>query len=190
MKETTEDKIIKHTSIAAELEEAFFDIPFGNSAFQIKNFIMNAQHTPERAYRAIGLTISAKIKALKETYYNLKKENINIEELEEKIANPATSKYDRARHKLEIEQKMENRSYTRKLVNDALVEIDCLYAAYKKLPQFTRTEFEAGEKKYFEIKLKKQAAGITGALESLDNMTVDLLPALGSGKLRVTNESR
>ena len=46
------------------------------------------------------------------------------------------------------------------------------YTAYKELPKFTREEFEAGERKHFEIKLKKQAQGITGALESLDNMNL------------------
>ncbi|OGP87134.1 MAG: hypothetical protein A2031_07980 [Deltaproteobacteria bacterium RBG_19FT_COMBO_43_11] len=174
MKET-EDLITAQTGIIAEIETAFFDIPFGNSAFQIQNFIINAQYTPERAYRAIGLTISTKIKALKEAYYGLKKENIDIEELQEKIADPATGKYDKARAELEIEKKKENRNWGKKLVNDALAELECLYVAYKKLPKLTRAEFEAGERKHFEIKLKKQAAGITGALESIDNMNVDLL---------------
>lgn len=169
------NEILKKISIVDELEGAFFDIPFGNSQFQIQNFIVNAALTPERAYRAIGLAIFAKIQALRETYYKLKKEEIDIEELREKVDCFEASVYDKRRAAVEIEQKTDARRYTRKLVNDALAELDFLYEAYQKLPRFSRAEFEAAEKKYFEIKLQKQIKGITGALESLDNMSGDVL---------------
>lgn len=168
-------KILNKISIENELESAFFDIPFGNSQFQIRNFIVNAAHTPERAYRAVGLTIFEKIRALKEAYYKIKKENIDIEELEEKIADRESSVYDVRRWKIDIEQKIDARRYTRKLVNDALAELDCLYKIYKKLKPISRAEFEAKEETYFKIKLQKHANGITGALESLDNMSAGFL---------------
>ena len=165
-------ELTRVNDIAAELDKAFFDIPFGNSAFQIENFIINAALTPARAYRAIGLGMSTKINDLRDAYYKLKKEDIDIEELRDKLANPAVNRYDRARIGLEIDQKREARRYTHKLINDALAELDCFYRAYKKLPPITRAEFEAEERKHFEIKLGNQAAGITGALESLDNIRI------------------
>lgn len=173
-----EQKILNKINIAEELEEAFFDIPFGNSQFQIRNFIVNASLTPARAYRAVGLEIMKKVQALRETYFTLQKGNIDIEELEERIADPKVSAYDKRRARLDIEQKLAGRGYTRKLVQDALAELDCLYKTYKQLPRFTRAEFEAAEGKYFDLKLRRQARGITGAMESIENMRVDLISGL------------
>ena len=72
--------------ISKEFELRFFDIPFGNSAFQNKKFIMEAQYTPARGYRAIGLRLADRIQALKEYEFSLRLEEVDIEELEEKLA--------------------------------------------------------------------------------------------------------
>jgi hypothetical protein len=165
--------------IATEYEEAFFDIPFGNSAFQIRNFIINAAHTPERAYRSIGLGMRAKINALKEAYYNLKKEEIDIEELLAKVKTDQMNDFEKRRTVLEIERKEEIRQDLKKLINDALAELQEFHAVFKSLPRFTRQQFEAGERKYFEIRLQKMALGVQGPLESLDNMGADISQLLG-----------
>jgi hypothetical protein len=165
--------------VIAEYEEAFFDIPFGNSKFQIENFIINGAHTPERAYRAIGLTMRAKIQALREAYYALKKQEVDIEEAQEKVASAYHTKWEKKRAAIEIEQKEEMKRDAKKLINDALAELSYLYAVFQKMPRFTRDQFEAGERKYFEIRLQKMAAGIQGALESLDNMGVDVSQVIG-----------
>jgi len=156
--------------VIQEYEEAFFDIPFGNSQFQIENFIINASHTPERAYRAIGLTMRAKIQALKEAYYSLKKQEVDIEEAQEKLASNYHTKWEKKRAAIEIEQKEEMKRDTKKLINDALAELSVLYAVFKKMPRYTREQFEAGERTHYQIRLTKQALGIQGPHESLDNM--------------------
>lgn len=165
--------------VIEEYEEAFFDIPFGNSKFQIENFIVNAAHTPERAYRAIGLTMRAKIQALKEAYYSLKRQEVDIEEAREKVASNYHTKWEKKRAAIDIEQKEEMKRDTRKLINDALAELSFLYAMLKKMPRFSRQQFEAGERRYFEIRLQKMAVGIQGPLESLDNMGVDISQVIG-----------
>ena len=43
-------------AVLQEVQEAFYDIPFENSQFQTEAFVIAAQLTPERAYRAIGLS--------------------------------------------------------------------------------------------------------------------------------------
>lgn len=158
--------------VIGEYEEAFLNIPFGNSKFQIEHFIINAAHTPERAYRSIGLTMRAKIQALKEAYYNLRKDDIDLSELRHKMAQKeiSVSEWDRARYALEIERKEDARSDIKKLINDALAELAVLYSAMKKFPAYTREQFEVGEKRHFQIRLTKQAMGLNGPLESLDNM--------------------
>jgi hypothetical protein len=157
-------------AVIKEYEEAFWDIPFGNSGFQIENFIINAAHTPERAYRAIGLTMRAKIQALKEAYYSLKKQDVDIDEAQEKIDSKYHTKWEKKRALIDIEQKQEMKNDTMKLINDALAELSVLYAVFKKMPRYTRKEFEAGEHEHFRIRLTKQALGLNGPLESLDNM--------------------
>lgn len=165
--------------VIEEYEEAFFDIPFGNSKFQIENFIINAAHTPERAYRAIGLTMRAKIQALREAYYALKKQEVDIEEAQEKIDSKYYTKWEKKRALIEIEQKQEMKRDTKKLINDALAELSILYGVFQKMPRFTREQFEAGERKYFEIRLQKMALGIQGPFESLDNMGTDVSQMIG-----------
>jgi len=156
-----------------EMTEAFREIPFGNSQFQIDNFVINSQHTPERMYRAACLSASAKIRALREAVYSRKQEDIDIAEIEAKLK--TAQGFEKQRLELDKQQKLENREYTNKLVEDALYELSRLYNTFKNLPKFTRTEFEAGEQKHFEIRLKKAVLGIQGARESLDNMGLDPL---------------
>jgi hypothetical protein len=157
-------------AVIKEYEEAFWDIPFGNSAFQIENFVINAAQTPERAYRAIGLTMRAKIQALKEAYYNLKKQEVDIEEAQEKIDSKYHTKWEKKRALIDIEQKQEMKNDTMKLINDALAELSVLYSVFKKMPRYTREQFEKGEREHFRIRLTKQALGLNGPHESLDNM--------------------
>lgn len=169
--------ILKEQDIAKvvdECEDAFADIPFGNSKFQIENFVINSQYTPERAYRAIGLAVSSRVRALREAYFGLEKEKIDIEELEWKISQDSTSTWDKRRFALEIEEKNENKQYTKKLINDALHELSAHYAVFKKMPKYTRGQFEDGERKHFEIRLSREVQGIVGAADSLDCMGIDL----------------
>lgn len=156
------------------INEAFYDIPFENSAFQTEQFVIAAQITPERAYRSIGLRLHSRLQALKEAKYNAMREEIDIEELQEKIADPNTNKFDRRRAEIEIEQKIANRPFTQKLINDAVQECNVLYKHFQALPKFTREQFEKGEKQHFTLRLNRAVQGIQGAQESLVNMEKDM----------------
>jgi hypothetical protein len=157
-------------NVLSEIEQAYQEIPFGNTEFQNVNFVVNASLTPERAYRAIGLRMFDRIRALKEVEYARMKDNIDIEELEHKISLPETNDFDKRRYRLEIDKKMDDRGYTDKLAKDAIAELNTLYSVFKQLPRFTRVQFEAGERVYFEQHLNDQLRGIVGAAESLRNM--------------------
>jgi hypothetical protein len=155
-----------------EIENRFFDIPFENSQFQNENFVINAQLTPARAYRSIGLRLMSKFKALNEAYFGRQLEDVDLAELEEKKSTHE-NKYERMRAEIEINKRLSNRSYTDKLINDALKEVNYLYGELQKYPQYTREQFELEEKPHFEQKLIRQANGIQGATESLMNMGSD-----------------
>lgn len=160
--------------VLTQVQEAFYDIPFENSQFQTEAFVLAANVTPERTYRSIGLRMHSKLQAVLEAKYARAKEDIDIEELQEKIDNPDTNKFERRRAQLEIEFKLANRPYTDKLMNDALTELNILYSHFKSLPRYTREQFELGEKSHFEVKLQRQAVGMVGAIEALENMNTDL----------------
>ena len=66
--------------VITEIQDAFYDIPFENSKFQTENFVLNNQITPARAYRALGLRINAKLRALTEAKYSKMRAEIDIEE--------------------------------------------------------------------------------------------------------------
>lgn len=159
--------------VLRELEEAYYDIPFENSDFQTRNFVIASQITPERAYRAIGLRIFNRIRALKEAMYERKLEDIDIEEMRAKINDPNIDEYERRRLEIKIQQKLDNRSYIDKLINDAIHECNVLYAEFKKFPKFTREQFEAGEYRHFDTRLQRQLHNVVGAAESLVNMKED-----------------
>lgn len=161
--ENTED-VIK------EIEEAFFDIPFENSQFQTEHFVINAALTPERAYRSIGLRMNNRLRALREAQFSRMREEVDIDELRAKIDDTDTNQYDRRRAEIDILQKLSNRAFTEKLINDALAELNVLYHHFKKLPRFSRKEFESAEYKYFKENLTRQVNGVVGAAESLTNM--------------------
>lgn len=157
--------------VLEELETAFFDIPFENSDFQNKAFVVAAQLTPARAYRAIGLRMFAKLRAVKENLYALQLADIDIAEKEHKMSLEETSSFDYRRLEIEIAKDRESRSWTNKLLNDALRELDCLYTEFKKYPRYDRASFEAEESTHFQLRLEQQLkSGGNGSVESLMNM--------------------
>jgi len=159
--------------ILEELEGAFFDIPFENSDFQNQAFVVAAQLTPARAYRAVGLRMFAKIRAVKEYQYGQEKLAIDIEEREAKIADPTLNPFERRRLELENVKAQDDSAWGKKLLNDALRELNCLYAEFKKLPKYTRSQFEAEEKAHFMASMKRQIEA-PGPHASLANMVLDI----------------
>lgn len=160
-------------NVLKQLEDAYFDIPFENSDFQNRAFVMAAQQTPARAYRAIGLRMFAKIRAIKEFKIQEQRNAIDIEEKQAKIASLETTEFDRRRLRLDILAIEEQKLWGEKLLNDALRELNCLYTEFKKYPTYTREQFENEEETHFQVRLDRQlTAG--GPMESLLNMNQDL----------------
>jgi hypothetical protein len=169
-------------SILEELDVAFFDIPFENSDFQNRAFVVAAQQTPARAYRAAGLRMFAKIRAVKEYKFQQELNAIDIEEKKAQIADSNTSEFDRRRRQIEIRKIEDEQQWGEKLLNDALRELSCLYGEFKRLPKYTRAQFEAEEQAHYHARLTRQIDH-NGAQEALANMHEDL-PSMG---LRINN---
>jgi hypothetical protein len=161
-------------NVIKEIEDAFWDIPFENSAFQTENFVLAAQITPERAYRAIGLRMHKKLIVVQEALINQEKAKVEEEEMQEKINGPDLNKYEKRIMELELQKRQIYKRFEQKLLNDALAELNVLYKHFKALPKYTRTEFEAGEKRHFIEDLNRKALGLDGAKTSLINMLDDV----------------
>ena len=160
--------------VIKEVEDAFFDIPFENSRFQTESFVIGGQITPERAYRAIGLRMHAKLRALNEAKFGRMKEQVDLDEIDYKLQNEQLSPFDRRREEIKKEEILSRRNWTDKLINDAISELNVLYKHFKALPKYTRDQFESGERLHFEQRLNRQVLGLEGAKESLINMNDDV----------------
>jgi hypothetical protein len=166
--EKTKDLLLK------EISDAFFDIPFENSTFQLENFVIAAQMTPERAFRAIGLRLHKKLISVQETLICFKLQEIKDQELLERISKCPAESLKKRRLELEYEKSQISRNFDMKLLNDAITELDVLYKHFKALPKYTREQFEAGEELYFLESLKRQSHNLSGAEISLINMKHDI----------------
>jgi hypothetical protein len=161
-----------HDAILAEIEAAYADIPFGNSDYQNRAFVAAGELTPARAYRHIGLRMFNRLQAVKELQYGRAKEDIDLDEKRALIESAGASVWDKRRAELEIQKILDARSYQDKLLADALRELDCLYAEFKRLPRYTREQFELEERQHFQLRLERQLRIGDGAAASLDNMRI------------------
>lgn len=159
--------------ILTEVEDAYFDIPFGNTRFQAEHFVVAAQITPQRAYRAIGLQLHSALMSLRERQRQAEMQQIEIDELRAFIDDTSTNEFDRRRAQIKLRDATESSRWSEKLLRDMIQEFSVYYEHFKKFPRFTREEFEAGERMYFEQSLQRQALGLVGAKESLLNMMDD-----------------
>ena len=139
-----------------EIETAFYNIPFGNSDFQNAVFVLAAQQTPARAYRALGLRLHEKLNAINELKYARQLEEIDIEEKEQVISSFLSSSFDKRRARVEIDKILSTRNYTDKLLNDAIHDLDFMYAQFQKYPRYTREQFEDEERLHYETILQLQ----------------------------------
>jgi len=180
-------------SILDEVNEAFFNIPFENSAFQTEKFVIAASITPERAYRSIGLRMSSKIRALQEAKYSRLNNEIDLDEINEKIASGDLDKYDLRRENVKRQKASADVNYCDKLINDAITELNVLYRHFKALPKFTRKQFEAGEKRHFTERLSRQHV-LSGDQQSMINMEEDSVALIefekASSKYDVISDER
>ena len=165
------------SKVIKDIEDSYFDIPFGNTGYQTKAFVIAAGITPERSYRAIGLQMLSLLNSLRSNIIDRQIYNIRLTQKKESLNDPSLNSYDREVIELEILRDSSGENYNRKMLNDSLHELNILYDEFKKLPKFTREQFELGEENYFKQSLERQARGITGAVEGIINMSEDM-PAL------------
>jgi hypothetical protein len=166
-------KLNEVKNVLQELEEAYFDIPFENSKFQNEMFVIASQITPARAYRSIGLRLSSKIRAIKEYMFSRETNAIDLEENEYLMSLEETSSFEKKRLEIKNKQIIDSQKYSEKLLNDALHEISFLYSQFKKLPKYTREQFEQEEELHYHLDLEQNHKIGSSYMGSLVNMSVN-----------------
>jgi hypothetical protein len=146
--------IMEDKKIIDNLKSEMHNIPFGNTAFQIKAFIMN-EPTPERQYRTALLQVDSKIKALELCKFRRARVEIDINELKEKWE--TATKWDKQRIELDLEEKSLILDSETKLINDAVYELAVYKQILDTIPKFTREEFENAELGYWTERLTHDA---------------------------------
>lgn len=131
-----------------EYNDMFFDIPFENSQIQNIALVTAKEYSHARKYRALGLRMRAKMNAVSHLYFQKRREAVKVERLKN-IIETSDDKYEVELSKIDIEEIEASREDTKKLLNDALVEIETVMNAAKKLGSFDRISFEQQEAYHF-----------------------------------------
>lgn len=163
-----------------ELKQLMDNVPFGNSEFQIKQFV-SSQETPERKYRNALLQAKSKIQALEETKYKRDLLEVDLRELEEKLS-VETNPHEKRRHEINLKYKRQQLDDQMKLIADAIFELSAYKQIIDSLPKFSREQFEQAELNYWQQRLLNDAkreylAGNRvekGTLESLNKVGINV----------------
>jgi len=151
-------------------------IPFGNSKFQIENFIAN-EHTPERAVRMILLQVDKKKLALSECMFRRKEQDINRRELQKKLKK--AKGFAKERQELELEKIDQYKEREDKLVDDCLAELAVYKDLLSKLPEVNREQFEDAELGYWTKRLISDANREVQQSGRIEKGTLESLEKIG-----------
>lgn len=169
--------------------ELIDDLPFGQSAYQIKNLQLQ-QLSKERTRRQVLLEMWEKYKALKECYFNRQQKQIERKRLEWK-AKWLPFKNMRDMAKVELARKAYEIAMENKLLKDALHDFDLYKQCYDSMPEMTREEYEKSESKYWKDRLMGDArmAIIAGNISPmLSPGTLESLMKIGVSPAEVLEE--
>jgi len=154
-------------------------IPFGNSDYQEITFVVAPGQTPERMYRAAIMQMSSRLEALTQAYFNLQREDLEIEELEHELSSGGTD-FRARRLQIDLAEKRLKRLNLKKLVDDAVRTYNLLNEIVSHIPKPTREQFELAEPTHFKAKLERsrdlitQFGSASGPIEALLNMETDV----------------
>lgn len=154
-----------------EVRELMRNVPFGNSQFQIQNFMEGL--TPERIYRNVLLQLHQKLNALDECRLSRKRTEIDIEEVKEKLL--TAKSFEAKRLEVDLEEKELQLKKDVKLIEDCLIEVQTYTKTLEGLPKYSREQFELAESGYWQkrltleadLELKSTGHISTGTLKSL-----------------------
>jgi hypothetical protein len=162
-------------------------VPFGNSVFQIKQFIAN-QETPERSRRHVLLQLDQKQKAMNECKFRRQRREVDILEIDEKLKTATT--FEKMRLLIDKEEAEYYLDAEIKLIEDCVIEIKAYEKILETLPEFTREEFETGELNYWRTRLIKSAERELMSKGSIGEGNIQALEQVGILGIQISQEGK
>lgn len=159
-----------------KVQKLMRQIPFGNSAFQIVNFVAK-EHNPERGLRKVLLEMQTKIVALEEAQIRRKRLDVDLREIEHKLKK--AKRFDRERLEIDREERLMRVGYEDKLIEDAMIEVGIYFSLYEQLPAITREQFELAEQTYWPARLLHEARLQIKQFGAVEKGTLDSLERIG-----------
>lgn len=146
-------------SAIKELAELCEEVPFGNSEFQNVTAIVNSEITPERAYRHSALRIMNRLNALNESYFFLRESDLKIRMIDREIEDlelrrPINFDLEIEEREIQKQKILAQYPFTKKLIKDAIHEINTLRPVVEKIGKLSREKFEKAEAEHFRLKSK------------------------------------
>jgi hypothetical protein len=162
--------------IYEEYESRFYDIPFENSQVQNRaNLLEGREFSPGRRYRATGLRLRSRLNDLANLYFQKRRDAVKVAKLNDTIKN-SEDQYEVEFAKIDLEEMQYQERDIKKLLNDALVEIETLLDSARAIGHVGRKEFEQQEIQHFTGKNGQQVGmmleRIVKDVEFIDNPTV------------------
>lgn len=162
-----------------EFKEKIKSVPFGNSQFQIRNFIAK-EYENGRALRTIYLQVWDKIKCLENNKYDQELKLIDIEEMKESISKMSTPSYEKRRLEIKLKKELFNLECSNKSIADALEELKVYFNILETLPkEITREEFEKEEFSYWKKRLGSTAARQIASMGTIKEDVLESLEKMG-----------
>jgi hypothetical protein len=163
-----------------EIEKLSWEIPFGNTQYQIEKFL--EEHTPERQVRMILLQLNEKIKQMKKYQLGIERLKLRIEEMQEKI--DASEGRQKRLMELDLQEIEMDYVSNQKLVNDSVVEINIYDNLLKKAQSkihvpVTRESFEQAEQTYWEKRMVEEASAQIASTGHIDKETRKTMGRIG-----------
>jgi hypothetical protein len=155
--------------IYEEYEKRFFDIPFENSQVQNRaNLVEGREFSQGRKYRATGLRLRSRINDLAGFYFQKRRDAVKADKLQHTIDN-SYDKHEVELAKIDLEELRYHERDQKKLLNDALIEIETLMDSANAIGHVSRKEFEQQEIGHFAGKNGKVIANqLAHAIEGVE----------------------
>lgn len=176
-----------------EIYKEMREVPFGNSVFQIENF---CDVFPSRRKRHILLQLNAKIQALKKCEFRRDRIEVELRRFRRRWFKGPLVKIDIAEKEWDLEQE-------KKLIHDAIIEVNAYKRMLEQIPKMNRIEFEKMERGYWQQRLiadahrelKQGGTVLVGTLAALNQLGIDAIPHTEkltdeSGKVHIEKRMR
>jgi hypothetical protein len=151
------------------------NIPYGDSLFQIENFIVVGPDG--RKIRTCQLQLRKKLQAIEECKLRRRRLDIDKREKEEKLQTAEGYEKERLQIDLdEIQYKLESEI---ELIEDCVIEARYYQGIIYSLPKMTREEFEAEEKGYWTGRLLNDARREISTSGRVEKGTLESIEKIG-----------